>query len=232
MKLAIMQPYFLPYIGYFQLINAVDKFVLFDDVNFINRGWINRNRILVHGKAHIFTVPLREASQNKLIKDIQVADSMNWIEKIKKTFELNYKKAPYFQDVYGILRNIISARDTELSSLILRSISKIMEYLDINTQLVETSSIYSNEHLKGQDRIIDICNKELADHYINSIGGMELYSKQQFHKEGIRLNFLKSLPIEYKQFQNEFVPWLSIIDVLMFNSQEEIKRHLYRFELE
>jgi WbqC-like protein family len=231
MKLAIMQPYIFPYIGYFQLIKAVDKFVLYDDVNFINRGWINRNRILVNGKDSMFTIPLKDASQNKLINEIDVNWDDNWKSKFLKTIEQSYKKASFYAEVLPIIEKSIEIDGRQFSPIIEQNLRLICEYLAIKTEIISSSSIYQNTDKKAQERILDICLQEKANHYINPIGGLELYNKDVFAKENMTMNFIKSLPVEYKQFKNEFVPWLSMIDVLMFNSKEEINRFLDNYEL-
>lgn len=231
MKLAIMQPYIFPYIGYFQLIKAVDKFVIYDDVNFINRGWINRNRILVNGKDSLFTIPLKEASQNKLINEIEVNWDDAWKSKWVKTLEQSYKKAPYFQQVRPIIEQTLEQEKTIFSEIIVENLKLINAYLDITTEIISSSSIYQNTELKAQTRIVDICVQEKANHYINPIGGIELYQKEVFEEQGMKLNFIKSKPVQYPQLKNDFVPWLSIIDVLMFNSVEQIQTFLDSYEL-
>jgi len=231
MKIAIMQPYLFPYIGYFQLISAVDKFVILDDVNFINKGWINRNRILVNGKVHLFTVPLKEASQNRLIKDVEVSNDGIWGKKVLKTIEMNYKKAPYYDSISPIISKIILSASKSISELIRQSIVEVNQYLNIGTIIQDTSTVYDNRHLRAEDRIIDICRKEGADQYINPSGGTELYSKERFKSAGIDLKFLKSNPVSYRQFENEFVPWLSIIDILMFNSKDTVGEYLLAYSL-
>ena len=231
MKLAIMQPYIFPYIGYFQLIKAVDKFVLYDDVNFINRGWINRNRILVNGQDSMFTIPLKDASQNKLINEIDVNWDNNWKGKFLKTIEQAYKKAPFYENILPIIEKTIDVEEVQFSKIIENNVRLICEYLDIKTEIVSSSTIYQNTNKKAQERILDICLQEKANHYINPIGGSELYDKEDFAKENMQMNFIKSLPVEYKQFKNDFVPWLSIIDVLVFNSKEEINKFLDNYEL-
>ena len=231
MKVAIMQPYFLPYIGYFQLINAVDVFVVYDDVNYINKGWINRNRILVNEQAQIITIPLVEASQNKHIFEIELFEDLKWREKLLKTIEFNYKKAPYLKDVYLLIESIVLFEEPNLSRYIHNSLIQICQYLDINTVIVPTSAKYQNGHLKGADKIMDICLQEKAQQYINPIGGVELYDKQMFVNNNIQLYFIQSEKIEYKQFNNEFVPSLSIIDLLMFNSKGEIRDILSKYSL-
>lgn len=227
-----MQPYLFPYIGYFQLINAVDKFVIYDDVNFINKGWINRNRILVNGKPYIFTVPLKNASQNELIKDLKLAIDDRWKIKFIRTLELSYKKAPYFDKTFDIIEKVINTKSTFLIDWHLRSFALIKSYLKIKTTFAMASTRYINQSLKGQNKIIDICITENADNYINPIGGKDLYDKRSFISNRIKLYFQKSDLITYKQFNNEFVPLLSIIDVLMFNSIKNIHNLLNLYKLE
>ena len=226
-----MQPYIFPYIGYFQLINAVDKFVIYDDVNFINKGWINRNRILNNGKDSLFTIPLKEASQNKLINEIEVNWDEAWKSKFLKTLEQCYKKAPFYQETLSIIEQTLSIDNEPISKVIENNLILICHYLDIKTEIISSSTIYQNTHLKAQERILDICLQEKVTHYINPIGGLELYDKDFFGAKNIKMNFIKSNQIEYPQFKNEFVPWLSIIDVLMFNSKEKITIFLNNYEL-
>ena len=231
MKLAIMQPYFLPYIGYFQLINAVDKFIILDDVNYINRGWINRNNILVDGKKHLFTIPLEDASQNKRINEIRISSENKWQQKFLKTTELNYKKAPHFTNVFPLIEEIITKAEEKISVFNYHSIVKVCDYIGIKTEIVPESGRYQNTEMKGQARIVDICLKEQASVYINSIGGAELYSKEQFRNNNLDLYLLNSKNVAYQQFGKEFVPALSLIDVMMFNSPENIGYLLKQYEL-
>jgi len=230
MKLAIMQPYLFPYIGYYQLISAVDKFIILDDVNYIMRGWINRNRILVNGEEHIFTAPIVKASQNKKITECKLADGP-WKEKLIKTIELSYKKAPYYNQVYDFIVDSLCYPDTNLSGWLTYQIKKTCEFLEIKTVIYNSSGTYQNNDLKGQERLIDICKKEKADQYINPIGGTGLYDKNIFKNNSIRLNFLKSKAISYKQFNSTYIPSLSIIDVMMFNEKEIITCFLDEYEL-
>ncbi|WP_418184864.1 WbqC family protein [Aliarcobacter vitoriensis] len=228
MTLAIMQPYLFPYIGYWQLINAVDTFVIYDDVNYINKGYINRNSILVDGKAQQFTLELINASQNKLINEIEVGNNS---KKLLKTIEMAYKKTPYFFDIFPIIEAILNNKEKNLAKFIGYSLEEISNYLKINIKFIYSSDIGKENSLKAQDKIIDICKKLEARVYINSIGGQELYNKEKFKEENIKLNFLKTQFIEYKQFKNDFISHLSVIDILMFNSVIEIKQMLFRYEL-
>ncbi|GAB3971082.1 WbqC family protein [Spirosoma terrae] len=231
MTIAIMQPYFLPYIGYMQLMSAVDKFILYDDVAFINRGWINRNRLLINGQEHLFTIPLKDASQNKLINEVHLADDPKWRSKLLKTIDQGYRKAPYYGTVMPLTEKIINFTTDSIAELIHASLVELNQYLGLTTQLIASSSIYNNTHLKAQERILAICQQEKASHYINPIGGIELYNKSTFVEAGINLSFIQSKRVMYPQFKNEFIPWLSILDVLMFNDVPDVRKLLEEYEL-
>jgi len=230
-KLAIMQPYFLPYIGYFQLMAAVDMFIVFDDVNFINRGWINRNRVLLNGAAHMFTVPLRGASQNKLIHEIELTDEQYWREKLLRTLHQAYGKAPWYGQVSILIEKLINHPTIRLDEFLLNSIREIAGYLSLEVEIVGTSRIYNNANLKGQTRILDICRQERADMYINPIGGVDLYDRTSFAQHELTLNFLQSRQTIYSQGKCEHIAWLSIIDVLMFNEPTAVRQLLTEIDL-
>lgn len=230
MKLAIMQPYFLPYIGYFQLLAVVDRFVIYDDVRFIKRGWINRNRILVKGREYLFTIPLQGASQNRDINQIQLIAEQGWREKLLRTIELAYRRAPHFAEVFPLLREIVNFPECNLAVYLRNSLSAIRNYLALSTELIATSAIYNNRQLKGPARILDICRQEKATTYVNASGGKELYDPELFRANGITLRFLEPIDFEYDQFGEEFQPGLSIIDVLMFNPLEKVRRAIRRRE--
>jgi len=223
MRIAIMQPYIFPFIGYFQLVYAADVFVFYDDVNFINKGWINRNRILVNNKDQLFTIPCKDASQNKLIKDIELLNDPKAMQKLLATIKMAYGKAPYFNDVYKLLEQTLSiAEGMTISQLAIRSIVNTCSYLGIQKTFKLSSETYTNQELKKGDRLIDICHIEGIPNYINAIGGKAIYTKEYFGEKGIDLSFLVPGCAEYPQLKGPFVPWLSMIDVLMFNSKEDI----------
>jgi len=228
MKLAIMQPYLFPYIGYFQLMSAVDKFVIYDDVNYIKGGWINRNNILVNGQKYLFTVALDKSSSFKHINEIFIKDDFI---KLQKTLRESYLKAPYFKQINELLENIFSYNEKQLGKFIANSIKVVSSYLEIDTELIISSEFNKNNILTNKDKVIHICKLSNANQYINAIGGQELYNKEEFTAHDIELKFIKSHDISYKQFNNEFIPQLSIIDVMMFNSPEEIKKMLNQYEL-
>src|SRR5450432_1173160 len=225
MRLAIMQPYFMPYIGYFQLINSVDEFVVYDNIEFTKKGWINRNRILVNGKDLTITLPLRKDSDYLNIVDRRLADT--WVSEKRKMLNKiteSYRKAPFFESAFQVIEKCILYEADNLFSFIYHSIKLVNEYLEILTRTLVSSTILIDPCLKAEKKIIEICKSLRADNYINSTGGSELYSKDIFKRAGIELQFLKTGDITYKQFNNKFIPWLSIIDVMMFNSKEEIKK--------
>ncbi len=231
MKVSIMQPYFFPYIGYFQLIANSDVFVIYDDVNFIKKGWINRNTILVNNTPYLFSMPLQNVSQNKLINEIFISESDKWKTDLLKTISSSYKKAPFYQDVYPLIEKIISFDELNLALYIQNSIQNLCTYLKINTKLIMSSDIVKNNDFRGENKIIDICLQLGANQYVNAIGGVDLYTIERFLEKDIDLKFIKSDVIVYQQFKGEFKPWLSIIDVIMFNSPEEVNLILKRFEL-
>jgi hypothetical protein len=228
MNLAVMQPYLFPYIGYWQLIDAVDIFVIYDDVNFIKRGYINRNNILENKTYQLITLELIGASQNKRINEISIGNNAN---KLLKTLKQNYLKAPFYMDVFPVLEEILNNNQKELSRFLGFSLVKISKYLNIDTKFLYSSDIKNDKALKAQDRLIEMSKILNATGYINSIGGIELYDKEIFSQNDINLSFLKSSEISYKQFNNEFIPNLSIIDVLMFNSKDNVKNMLNQFQL-
>ena len=231
MKIGIMQPYFFPYIGYWQLINAVDKYVIYDDVNYIKGGWINRNRILINDKPSFINLKMNGSSPNKLIKEIHVSNDNRWKNKLLKSIELSYRKAPFFEMSFPIIEEIINHDEVNLSLYLENLIKRIAEYLEMNTEFVLSSNIEKDNSLKGQDKVIEICKSLGAKVYYNAIGGVELYSAENFNSYGIELRFLRTEYIEYKQFKNDFSPYLSIIDVMMFNSKEEIMNILDMYSL-
>lgn len=231
MKLGIMQPYFVPYIGYWQLLNAVDTYVIYDDVNYIKGGWINRNRILLNGEAKYFNVQLDGASPNKLINEIGINRNEVTIKKSLRVLEAAYRKAPYFKEVYPIISDILMCESTNLSDYLVYSIKEICRYLDITTRIVRSSDIPKNNELHGQEKVLEICMLLGAKEYYNAIGGRALYSYEDFKCRGIDLKFLQSKDIVYKQYEKQFISNLSIIDVLMFNSKEKIEQYLKEYRV-
>jgi hypothetical protein len=252
MKIAVMQPYFFPYVGYFQAIHVVDKYILYDDLNFIKESWMNRNRFLLkNGNSCYFNVPLKKKSSVNKIYEIELIDNDNWRKNILNGIFLNYKKAKYFDDVYPLIEYVVNYPTEKLTELNFQSINCVCGYLNVKTEISKDSVKYNDieiklaaENLDEKDfpelkltewrrkvvRVLEICRMEGADIFINAIGGINLYPKDVFFQNGIELKFIKTRNIEYKQFDNEFVPNLSIIDVMMFKSPDDIKSLLNEYE--
>lgn len=231
MKLVIMQPYFFPYLGYWQMLNATDRFVIYDDVNYIKNGWINRNNLLLNGSAHLFTLALDKASPFKLIRETFINADAGNRNKVLGFIRNAYLKAPQFKTVFPLIEEIVSFPENNVALYLENHFRKIFDYLDIGTEILISSNIKKNCELRGQDKVIDICKALGTTQYINAIGGQELYDKQTFADAGIVLNFIKMRPVSYSQFKNDFVPNLSIVDVLMFNNKERVKLLLDEYDL-
>jgi hypothetical protein len=225
MKLAIMQPYFLPYIGYFQLIAAVDLFIVYDNIKYTKKGWINRNRMLQKGKDVMFSLPLKSDSDTLDVRDRELAADFNR-EKLLNQFKGSYRRAPYFAETVPLLEQIVRYEDANLFRFLHHSIIKTCEHLGVTTKIGISSSLAIDHDLKSQNKVLALCRAAGASSYVNAIGGMELYSKEMFQENGIELKFIQSKPFEYQQFGNEFVPWLSILDVMMFNPLDTIRTPL------
>lgn len=223
-----MQPYFFPYIGYFQLIRAVDTFVIYDDVNYIKQGWINRNRILMNGKDHIITMQLKRASSFKKINEIEIiGDHDRLISVIRHA----YTRAPFFNEVFPMVSNLLLYSEKNLAGYLVHLIESLVGHLEIEVNLLVSSQIQKDAALKGEEKVLDICQRLGASSYINAIGGQELYSRTNFKRNRLKLNFIETRPIDYKQFNHPFVAWLSIIDVMMFNAKKDIVKMLDKYVL-
>lgn len=234
MKLAIMQPYFFPYLGYFQLIHAVDEFVVYDSAQYIKGGWVNRNRILVKNTPKIISLPLQKDRHCKSINQRGLAEGQ-WQHEKKKvltTLHQTYAKAPFYNQAMPVFEMCLSYEQLNLADFITFSLRHVAEYLSIRTPLVMASDMSVPDRPTAQAKVISMCQLAGADHYINSIGGRELYSSQAFKDNNLRLSFLRPGLPEYPQFQQPFVPGLSIIDVMMFNAPSDIRRMLRTFSLE
>ena len=235
MKIAVMQPYFFPYLGYFQLVNAVDTFVFFDDVHFIKRGWIHRNNVLQQGAAHLFSIPLSKASQNRRIYEIGLADFTKWRVDFLKMLEHSYKKAPYYPQVSEFISAFLHAKDYEtISDLAIGSVAETMRYLGVERKFLKSSELpyRKEEGTPAQDKILSICDMLGADTYINPKNGVDLYEKEGFTSRNMELFFIGMNPINYTQLRkDEYVPYLSMLDVLMFNDTETNRGYLDQYTL-
>ena len=209
MKLAVMQPYLFPYIGHLQLIYASDQFLVYDDVTYIKQGYINRNMLLSPNGATRFTVPVPGASSYKLISELQFSAD---VAKVLRTIEQGYSKSPYFEDVYPMLAKVLKNEDRSIASVCLEGYKAIFAYLGVQKKLRKTSELDYERTASARDRLIELCHQFEADCYINSPGGRSLYAKPDFSAHGVELKFIDTLPVEYQQPNDEFVPNLSIIE--------------------
>ena len=230
MKAAIMQPYFLPYIGYFQLISCVDLFVVYDNIEYTKKGWINRNRLLKNGTDLTFTIPLKNDSDFLQVQQREVAADFRRDKLLNQIVEA-YRKAPQFQAVMPLIKRIVCFEERNLFRYLEFSIVEVCRYVAITTPFVVSSTLSIDHSLKSQEKVVAICKAVGASHYVNSIGGATLYSAERFRLSGIDLSFLKCASRPYAQFGQPFVPSLSILDVLMFNAPEDIHRMLTEYEL-
>lgn len=226
MKVALMQPYFFPYLGYYQLINSVDEFVIFDKAQYVRRSWMNRNRILNEHKESVFiNVPISKASRETKIKDILINNNINWQEKLFDQL-LYYKKAPYFNSVLDLLNDCLSNNShTNLSEFNTKILKKTCELLSINTDIsILSEKLPTIESADMADEWGIKVSKALnATTYINAIGGKGFYNQQKYQDSGLGILFIKPSLSSYKQIDKHFVPGLSIIDVMMFNDLNTIK---------
>lgn len=230
MIMGLNQPYFMAYIGHWQLINAVDVFVIGDDYNFINRGWIHRNRILQNGQAKYFNIEVAHASQNKKINELYLSDVYDPAKKLQILRDA-YSRAPYFEEGFALMRQILECEEKNLAYFIENSIRCVCNYLGITTKLIRSSEIPGNSEFKREYRIYDQCRYVGADTYINAIGGRELYDFTEFEERNLKLGFIQTLAEPYKQFDEQFVPYLSIMDIIMFNSREQIRHMLDQYTI-
>ena len=222
-----MQPYLFPYLGYFGLVAAVERFVFYDDVAFIRSGWINRNRWLQDGTVRYFTVPLRDASSFRPIREVQIVQGGPWQRKLLASLRQHYGHAAHYAAVSPLFEQVISARSTGIAALAKASVEACARYLGLATAFGDSSACYGNSHLRGADRVLDICGREQATEYVNLPAGRTLYDAAEFERRGVGLRFLEPLPFEYRQGGAVgFIPDLSIVDVLMHNGVDAVRAAL------
>lgn len=232
MKLAIMQPYFFPYIGYFQLMAAVDVFVVYDDVQYIKNGWINRNQILLNNRAAWITLPVERGHLQDNINQRHFVSYKTACAKIMNQLDTAYRKAPCFCEVIRLIESLLALEEDNVAGTLQRQLEKLSRYLGVPTKFMASTDLKEPENrLAGQARVIEICRLMKASEYYNSIGGIPLYDPSVFAQSGITLRFLQPRHPIYKQFDHPFVPNLSLIDVLMFNRLEQVNGMLREFDL-
>lgn len=231
-KVAIMQPYFLPYIGYWQLMHHVDIFVVYDDIEYTKKGWISRNRFLLNGKPEIFSLPLKKGSDFLDVRERKLSETFS-AEKVRliNRLEAAYRNAANFKEGKSLLDDIFASVDTNLFRFIYQSIEQVRSRLGMTNLLIVSSAIGIPRQMNGQTRVIATCKALGGTDYINPIGGVDLYSEQAFSAEGIRLHFQRVRPLEYQQFEYEFVPNLSILDSIMLLGIQSVREFLPEMDL-
>ncbi|TCI78111.1 hypothetical protein EVJ20_07985 [Exiguobacterium sp. SH0S1] len=226
-----MQPYYFPYLGYFQLMAAVDTFVILDDVQFIKGGWIHRNTILLEGKTKPILMPVEHMSQLRLINEHdRVLDSKQRHSQLR-LIRHAYQRAPHFDDVMPMVERIMKDEERNVAAYLGRLLSEVRDYVGLDTSIVYSSELTNDKTTKREHLVLSICEHLDADHYINAIGGTALYDKAMFAESGVELDFIKMDPVTYRQFNEPFTPNLSIIDVLMFNSKPKVRELLNAYTL-
>lgn len=230
--LGIMQPYFLPYLGYFQLVRAVDAFVIYDNIEFSKGGWVQRNRILLNGTDSLFSLPIKKDSDYLDIRDRRLADTFP-AERVKllRRIDAAYRRAPHYAQTMPLVEACVMYESDNLFEFIRHSVQSVSEHLGITTRFVVSSTLPSDRHLKGQDRVLAICRDMDCRTYVNAINGRTLYDRPTFTAQGVDLKFIQMRSIEYPQFGNSFIPNLSIVDVLMFNPLDRVREFLTAYEL-
>lgn len=230
-RVAIMQPYFLPYIGYWQLMHHVDCFVVYDDIKYTKKSWINRNRHLLDGEPKVFSIPLKKGSDHLNIRDRWLSDGAAVeMSKLMRKLESAYRGAPAFEQGRSFLERVLACDNRNLFGFIMHSIETVHACLGMQTRLIVSSTLNVSRELKGQDRVIATCEALGATEYLNPIGGVELYDPGMFRSRGIRLLFQKVKSLDYGQFSHEFVPNLSILDAFMFLGAGGVKALLPQME--
>ena len=229
MTLSGNQPYLLPYLGYWQLIHAADRFLIADDYDFIKAGWVNRNRILLNGAPYYLRVEMVEHTPSRLIMDKRVAMKPAWLNDKLRTLEMAYHRAPFFAQGYALAERILTNPERNLSLFLEHSIREVCAYLGITTPISRSSELTGNSRFRREERIYDFCARLGADTYINLPGGQKLYDYGAFAAHGIRLRFIQPILKPYKQFGDRFVERLSILDAIMFNPPDALHAMLDDF---
>lgn len=220
-----MQPYFLPYVGYFQLINHCDTFVLYDNVEYSTKGWITRNRLQINGMTKVFSLQLKKSSNHLQINQKVLAQSFDR-KKLLRQFDGAYRKSKYWNQARVALEEIILYEDNNLYTYVENSIMHVCDYIGIETRILRSSEIEATNNLRGEDRVLSVCKAVKALEYVNPIGGIDLYDKSKFNNHGINLKFLRSKLSPYDQGGVDFSPALSIVDLMANLDVTQIRKLL------
>lgn len=230
---SLMQPYLFPYLGYFQLIAASSLFILGDSLQYTRRGWINRNRLLVGGQPWQFSVPLEQGARSQAINQRLLSEQMRLTsQRLLHTIRHSYHRAPCYPQVFPLVEEILENPERNLAHFTEHSIRRICNYLEIDTPIARISDMGLAGDIDREQRLIHVVKRSGGNVYLNPEGGRHLYSPDVFHSHGVELRFLRMDEFSYRQFDDDFVPSLSIIDVLMFNQPDEMRRLLGRYSVD
>lgn len=229
---AIMQPYLFPYIGYFNLVQESDIFVFYDDVNFIKQGRINKNNIIINQQEYNFKVPIKNKSQNRLICETEILDKNYFLDNFINQLSRSYKKAEFFNETIDYIYKTFSINSNFISKVAIESIKNFFEYIEVEKNfLISSDSFHNSKHLDKSDRLIEISKILSCKRYVNTIGGLDLYKKEYFSSRNLHLNFIKPKILNYNHVNsNFFIPKLSIIDLMMNLSKNELIKHINSYE--
>ncbi|MHB9799777.1 WbqC family protein [Pseudomonas sp. MT3] len=230
---SLMQPYLFPYLGYFQLIAASSLFLLGDSLQYTRRGWINRNRLLVGGQPWSFSFPLEQGSRSQAINERLLSTQMRpTSQRLLHTIRHAYSRAPCYRQVFPLVEEILEHPERNLARFAEHSIRRICHYMGIDTPIERVSELDLAPDIDRDRRLIEAVRRSGGDVYLNPEGGRHLYCPDLFHTHGVELRFLRMDELSYRQFDDNFVPSLSIIDVLMFNPPDEMQRLLGRYSVD
>ena len=224
MIVAIHQPEYLPWLGFFKKMMNAELFVFLDDVQFRKKGWQNRNRIRINDGTTLLSIPVHTHSYPK-INEVTIDNEKNWSIRHKKSILYNYARAPYFDEIKDFIESIFEKKFQYLVDLNTEIIKFIMNELEIKSKIVFSSELEISK--KGSDRVLDICKAVGADHYITGTFWAESNLRvEEFKKSNIDVEFQKFQHPIYKQIHGEFIPEMSIIDLLFNEGRKEAKKIL------
>lgn len=232
-RVAVMQPYLFPYIGYMNLAHAADCFVFYDDVSYIKQGWINRNRILIGGKEHIFAIPVKGQSSNKLINQIYVQDYTRFCIKFEKKLRESYAKANFFDQGMAYVESVTQMECELIADFAVNSVRNFFYFLNMDKSFIRSSELnLTAERMCRTERLISITKTLKGDKYINMEGGRNLYEAADFSSASLTLSFLAPKVRPYRQYgASAFLPNLSIIDALMNCDLSDVRRQLESYDI-